>query len=361
MPKTLQKKNIHVVHIIPRLGFGGAERFVVELVKQVAAQGIRQTVITLWDERPLMNELPAEVKCISLNFNTLTRTRRISTMVELFHKLNATIIHTHLFSADVWGRLAARAAQLPVVTTEHNINKSEPKTWEWIKRFMKHYSTVYTAPSQAVADFMQQAYKISPKQIRLIPHGIDLKKFLPVPPAQFEKPFTLLIVGRLVEQKGHKIALDAIKKLHDVPCKLLIVGSGELEKELKNYAEKIGVGKRIEWRAATQYVPQVYRESDIVLVPSLWEGLGIVVLEAMASGRLVIASHVDGIRDSIESGVTGILVPAQNSDRLAEAIRKQLEMRKISLQIAEEAREWAKAHFDVKAMAQHYTELYREL
>lgn len=352
---------IHVVHIIPRLGFGGAERFVVDLTNFVSSKRIRQSVITLWDDAPLQKELPPGVECHSLNFDTTPRRQRISTLVTLLKKIDTDVVHTHLFSADMWGRLAARKAKIPVVTTEHNINIGESKTWGYIKRFMKNFSLVYTAPSQAVADFMKISYGISGKRVHVIPHGIDLKKFIQSEEATFTKPFTIGIIGRMVEQKGHRIALDALSFLQDIPCKLLIVGTGELEPQLKDYAKKIGISKNVLWKSPTTDIASVYRACDLVVVPSLWEGLGLVVLEAMASGRVVIASRVGGIPEIVTHGKTGVLVPSNNAKELAEAIRERLFDNAGSLLMAHQARLWATANADIHVMASRYEKIYTDI
>lgn len=356
-----ETKKIHVVHVIPKLGYGGAERFVVDLTRFISSSEIHQSVVTLWDERPLEKELPPSVQCISAHFDSVSRTKRVSTLREILKQLKPDVIHTHLFGADLWGRLAAHSLGIPVVTTEHNINVDESKIRELVKRFMKKYSAEYTSPSLAVMDFMKKAYGIDRKKIRIIPHGVDLYKFKGTSSARFSQPFTLGIVGRLVEQKGHKIALEALPFLKDVALKLLIVGGGELEASLKQKAKELGVMEKIEWRAPTSHIASVYGECDMVLVPSVWEGFGLVALEAMASERLVIASSVGGLPEIIKHGKTGILVSPKNPKELAAAIRKQCADPAGSLSIARQAREWASEHADIHLMAERYEQIYAYL
>lgn len=354
-------KKIHVVHIIPKLGFGGAERFVVELTKYVSSHTIRQSVITLWDDRPLMGELPDSVSCMVFPFDRIGYASRIPRLKKLLMEIEADVVHTHLFSADLWGRLAAHAARIPVVTTEHNINVGESLLWSTIKRAMKHFSHVYTAPSHAVAAYMKTAYGIALEHTRVIMHGIELENFTKIKPAGFAEPYRLLMIGRIAEQKGHAIALDALHKLTDISCTLTIVGEGEKKEALMRYAEKIGVSDRVIWKQPTQQVAEEYRGADIVLVPSRWEGLGIVVLEALASERLVIASRVGGIPEIITDKENGVLVPSENSGALASAIRASIENRVDSKKIAKQGRVWVKERGSVMHMCEAYEKLYNEV
>lgn len=352
---------IHVVHIIPTLNFGGAEKFVIELTNHIPQKNIKQSIITLWDSRPLLSQVRDGVVCEVVPFPQTPRMRRISTIANKLTDMQADVVHTHLFSADVWGRLAARRAGVPVITTEHNINRGESMLWGFIKRRLRNLSAVYTAPSHAVEQYMQKTYHIAQKNIRVIQHGIELEKFIHTKKATLKSPFKLALVGRITKQKGHKIALDALKELKDIDCELHITGDGELKDELVTYAQTIGVDSHVVWHTSVQDVSSVYATCDIVLVPSLWEGLGLVVLEAQASGRIVIACAVDGIVEIITDGETGFLVSAHDSNALAEKIRYSFSHVDEVKHIAHKAREWAKEHADVAVMARAYEKLYKQI
>lgn len=354
------QKSIHVVHVIPTLNIGGAERFLVSLVGSTDAS-IRHTVVTLWDSAPLADELPSTVSYRCVHINRISRIKRVQTLAALFVELGADVVHTHLFSADLWGRLAARRANVPVVTTEHNINVSEPLYWRFIKQCMHNMSRVYTAPSRAIQLYLEQTYRVSSDRIVVIPHGIALNSFLVVPEPSFVPPVRIGVVGRLVEQKGHKVLIDALTQLSDVPLQVMCVGSGERKDALQIYAKEKGVSERIVWREAVQDVSGVYAQCDIVVIPSLWEGFGLVALEVMASGRYVIASDVDGLSEIIQDGQTGALFPVGDSSALAECIRVAVQSVEESQRRAVRAREWVSTHGDVVVMGKKYAELYHSL
>lgn len=352
----------HVVHIIPTLSLAGAERFVVSLCTHIDSSKLRQSVVTLWDTAPLAGALPESVELHSFHIDTIPKHRRIRALAALLQRIDADIVHTHLFSADLWGRLAARRIDVPVVTTEHNINTAEPIHWRLIKRAMKGYSNIYTAPSEAVVTYMQEQYGIDTERVALIPHGIDTSQFAQVLPPTFDTPKKILVLGRLVEQKGHRVFLDALAQLTSDDYAVTIVGSGPLEAVLKKYAKQRGVAENITWQPAVTDVTAVYAASDIVVVPSLWEGFGLVALEAMASGRVVIAADTGGLRDLVQHGKTGWVYPAGDAAALSTQLALALSMTVEECgTMGEIARTWATTHGDIATMADRYLQIYRTL
>jgi glycosyltransferase involved in cell wall biosynthesis len=356
-------KQLHIVHIIPTLSIGGAERFVLSLcASSTDDQTIRHSIITLWDEAPLASAIPKGVTYQSFHMDRVPKWRRIGALSTMLQDMQADVVHTHLFSADVWGRLAARHISVPVVTTEHNINTAEPWHWRQIKRCMRSLSRAYTAPSEAVAEYMQRAYAVSGDAIHIIPHGIDTLRYEQLPIATYESPLRILMLGRLVPQKGHEVFLRALARLPKEILQVTIVGSGPLLGSLHRLAQDLGIGASITWHDAVQDVVPYYAASDIVVVPSLWEGFGLVALEAMASGRVVIASHTDGLKELIQNGETGWLVSPGSVDALAEQIMALTQATPDALQqVAAQARAWACAHGDLRTMQAAYQTVYRSI
>ncbi len=166
---------------------------------------------------------------------------------------------------------------------------------------------------------------------RLVPHGVDLAAFpASVPPDA--DPVQLLAVGRLVEKKGFEVLLEALGQL-DRPFQLRLVGDGVLRERLAAQIGTLGLSDRVQLlgRETHATLPALYAGSDVVVVPSVVDrtgdrdGLPNVVLEAMASGRAVIASDVAAISSAVQDGETGMLVPPADSAALAAAIAKQVD------------------------------------
>jgi glycosyltransferase involved in cell wall biosynthesis len=164
-------------------------------------------------------------------------------------------------------------------------------------------------------------------RLRVIPHGVDLDRFRPSAASANGGELRLLAVGRLVEKKGFDVLLEAAARLQ-VPFRLRLVGEGPDRERLAGAVRTAGLEDRVELVGERTHVelPVEYAAADIVVVPSIADssgdrdGLPNVVLEAMASGRPVVASGVGAIATGVEHGDTGILVPPGDREALAAAI-----------------------------------------
>jgi glycosyltransferase involved in cell wall biosynthesis len=162
-------------------------------------------------------------------------------------------------------------------------------------------------------------------QAHLVPHGVDLARFR-ITPGPAGRPFRLLAIGRLVEKKGFDVLIGAVARCPDAA--LRIVGDGPLRQSLDDQIRALGAGDRIALAGARTHaeLPAEYAASHAVAVPSVVDasgdrdGLPNVVLEAMASGRAVIATRVGAITSGVRQGETGLVVPPRSVEALAAAI-----------------------------------------
>lgn len=279
---------------------------------------------------------------------------------EKLRELAPDIVHTHLFGADVWGRVAARRLGIPIVTTEHNINRSEGVVKTAIKRWLRATTHIYTAPSQAVADYMRRAYGVG--EVRIIRHGIHLPTFTAIRARKaYSQPPRLLILGRLVPQKGHIIALKALSQLKQTDWVLRIIGDGPELTTLRQLVTRLQLQKQVEFLPATTAVAEAYRWADAVLVPSFWEGLGLVAMEAMAAGKPVIAADTGGLSELITDRETGYLAAAGNVAAWTQTLQEVLSSAAAALHIGRSARAYAVEHFRHDSMVAAYEAIYQSL
>ncbi len=355
-------KPLHVVHIIPTLNYGGAERCVVDIVNGGDHHHFRYSIIVLKDAVPMVKEiLPG-----GANVRLVPKRGKVS--VGLFFALRAALqnmkpdlVHTHLFGGDVWGRLAARSLGIPVVTTEHNIDADVGRLRLFVKRVLSPLSRAYVACSEAVNVFAMKTYKNKAAGSCVIRYGIDLDRFMSVPLPVFSSTPKLLMIGRLVPQKGIPVALRALSKMTDIPWHLSIVGDGEMHDELRVLVEQLDLNDRVSFAPATSDVPGTLQKHDIILMPSLWEGLGIVAMETMAAARPILASRVGGLPELIQHNKTGFLVPPNDSEALRNALRNILMHPEEAVRVAEAARVYAKQHFARARMVAAYESVYRNI
>lgn len=351
---------IKVVHIIPTLTFGGAERFVIDLANNTSDK-IESDIVILKDEKALASDLEKYI-----DIHLVEKKKKLS--FGLFEKiedklkeLDPDIVHTHLFGADVWGRVAANRLDLPVVTTEHNVNKQESSVKGLAKKILSNYSDKYTAPSEAVKIYMQDNYGIDEKDIEVIMHGINLDKFLYSDPYIGHKPLKLLMLGRLTKQKGHDLALEALSMVDRNDWMLDIVGDGEDYSYLEKLVQEHGLQENVRLWDPTLDVEDEYNGHDVILMPSRWEGLGLVAMEAMAAGRVVIGTNVEGLNEVVKNGINGLLVKPENPEALAKRIIFCIQNEGECGDIARKARKYAKKHFSIEDMVEKYEKIYQEM
>ncbi len=350
---------MHITHIIPTLSFGGAERTVVDIIN-TCSKDFSFSVIVFFPSLELQSQISKKnVPVQVVQKNGQISLHLIGDIQTALKTLQTDVVHTHLFGGDVWGRIAAHELGLPVVTTEHNINKAEGEIKSFVKRCLNSYTQKYVACSDSVATYMKRTYKIR-KSIQVIRPGIALERFSKAKPRSFSSPLRLVIVGRLEQQKGHEIALRALARIPASEWRLTIVGNGSLESSLKDLCVSLDIGNNVSFEQGTANIQKVFADHDVVLIPSKWEGLGMVALEAMASGCMVIASNVGGLPEVIQHKKTGLLVNATAKDFMS-AIQQCLKNREQMKQMAERAQEYASEHFSVQSMARAYENIYKSV
>jgi glycosyltransferase involved in cell wall biosynthesis len=352
-------KQIHIVHIIPTLRFGGAERMVVDLVNASDRARFRYTIIVFGHDMPLADQITrSDVKIEIIEKQGKLSLGFFGAMVRTLKKIQPDIVHTHLFGGDIWGRVAAWYLRIPVVTTEHNINQGEGMMKRFLKILTRKMSESYVACSASVRSYVQEIYGVK-KSIDVIHYGVHLENLSALPAPQLEKQ-RLLILGRLTKQKGHVLVLRALANLKNYQWTLDIVGDGELKSEIENEIKCLDLSGRVRLQPANSNVPKIISEHDIVLMPSLWEGLGIVAMESMAAARPIIASNIGGLPELIRHKEPGFLVPPNDSDALAKMMRYVLSHTDEAKTAANNARAYAEKHFMRARMVAAYEAVYRD-
>ncbi|MFB6225759.1 MAG: glycosyltransferase [Candidatus Paceibacteria bacterium] len=349
-----------VAHIIPTLTYGGAEKFVVNLVNN--SHNFRHEVVIFKDNKPFADLLEDKVNLHVVEKKGKLSLGLFSKLKQKLNHLEPDLVHTNLFGADLWGRVAAKRLDLPVVTTEHNLNKSESWAKRIIRRALSSYSDKYTAPSIAVKKYMQLSYGVDESQIEVISHGIELEELLRTEPFIYHLPLRFLIMGRLDVQKGVDRALKAFAGLRDDQWNLDIIGEGSEFSNIKQQIDEYNLWDKTSIWDPTKDVVAEYNSHDVVVVPSRWEGFGLVALEAMTAGKVVIASDVDGLSEFIDDEENGFLFDQQEPvQSLKETIKFVLEHKEKSREVAENARQHAQENFGIDNMVEKYERLYADL
>ncbi len=350
-----------IVQIIPTLGLGGAERVVLCLAEQLPKSGV--PAITLahveggkMEKDFLERNLPYAVL---VREGFLKRWKNFWALRRALIDLKPVWVHTHLFGSDFWGRLAAKSAGVPkIATTEHNLN-ADFSIWRVLGlKMTKHLADQYIAISEQVKSYLIKNIGVTPKKIKLIYNGLDLKRILRRPSRPPHDIPKLIYVGRLEPQKNPEFLLRVLSTIKQ-PWELSVIGTGSLELALKNLAEELKIAPRVRFLGARQDVPQLLADQDFFLFPSLWEGFGLAVVEAAAAGVPVLASDLPVLRELINNEIATLL-PANDQAAWAQAIQSALADPRPFLEKAGRAAAADWSRFSEEHMASQYAEIYED-
>jgi glycosyltransferase involved in cell wall biosynthesis len=276
------------------------------------------------------------------------------------------IAHSNSRTTQVLAALLCRHANICHVYTCHGYFKRR-----LLRRLFPCWGDKIIAISQQVKEHLMQDFRVDEKKIALVHNGIDVDTFLSGRGADKmcaknslglgDSP-VIGIVARLSEVKGHKYLVAAMKEvLKDFPdAKLLICGEGKEKAALAKLAEELGLTDSIIFRPQSRGTKEVLLAMDIFVMPSLHEGLGLALMEAMAAGVPVIGSCVGGIKTLINDGVTGLLVKPADSPGLAAAIVSMLKNMAWADQLAKNAHYFIRDNFSHDQMIDETERVYRE-
>jgi glycosyltransferase involved in cell wall biosynthesis len=355
-----KQKKIHIAHILPAFVYGGAEKNVVDIINRLDTNKYTSSVLVFLEDNPLKKEITNKnVKFFVIPKKGKLSLKLISDFEKKLKEIQPDIVHTHLFGGDVWGRLAAKRLKIPVVTTEQNINTDEGIVRDWTKRLLRNKTDKYISCSEAVKNDMIKRYNIDSDIIQVIRNGIDVERFVSKKEIFEEKTIKFLIVGRLVEQKGYHIALHALARIKE-NWTLDIVGIGPKKDELKQLVRELHIEDNVFFREPTSEVQEYFKYTDIVLIPSVWEGLGIVAMEALASGRVVISSNTGGLVESVKHGENGFLFESEDISDLQKQIEYVLTNKEQAKKIARQAGRDAKK-FSIDTIVEEYAGVYSRI
>lgn len=359
---------INVLYIIWSLGLGGAERVVINLAKGLDKTRFNPTVCCLNEAGEFAAELEhLGIKVVALHKKSKADITVIRKLIAVIKEYNIQIVHTHLWGANFWGRIAAKVAGVPVIiATEHNVDIWKSNLNFALDRMLSHISDKIITVSRTVKEFYIK-HGIPAGKIEVIYNGIDTDARSSMLDARKEFGLAegeslLAIIGRIVEQKGHRYLFEALERLNGQhKVKLLVVGDGPLLNNLKVTAQQNPqLREKVIFTGLRKDVRNLIEAVDILLMPSLREGLPMVALEAMAAGKPVIATNVGGTPELIKDGDNGILIEPRDSRQLAEAIKKLLVNTPLSESLGRRGQESVLNRFSIKDMVKNTGNLYEQ-
>jgi glycosyltransferase involved in cell wall biosynthesis len=355
-----------VIYYSDSAQFGGAEQALIGLLERLDRRR--------WQPRLIYHEelatSPLAEAARRLEVPAATQPRPIGRagapllgrFVILLRQLRPDLFHANLASplAGAHGLMAAILAGVPAVATEQLSAPITFSRWALHQRLLAHAVCRYITVSHELAVFLQRTMRFPAGKIRVVHNGIPLEPYEHLTEGRANGAvFTVLTVARMDAQKGHRHLLDAAARLPGI--RFLFAGDGPEKAALSQRASHLGIADRITFLGQRQDVPALLASCDLFVLPSLFEGLPLAILEAMAAGKAVVASAVGGSPEAVLHGETGLLVPPADAASLASAICTLAADPDLRQRMGAAGRSRVSAEFSADTMARRTVAVYEEL
>jgi len=367
---------LEVCHFANSTVRAGAEEYMLGVLRHLDRQRFRPSLAcpsTLIDL--LAPDLPPDVDLFPIHIARPTQIGELRRFSHFLRDRRVQIVHSHQFRASLVASPTASLSGVPVTVETPHIREYWRAGWKenyTVDRIAGHFVTGYIAVSAANKRYLVGEKRLPESKISVIPCGADLRPFtrqqsagqalrreLGISPSQ---P-VLLVAGRLEPQKGHRYLLDAMPSIRgEFPGVVLFcVGEGSLMSELQHHARELGIAEAARFVGYQRNMARWYALADIVVLPSLFEGLPITAIEALASEKPMVATAVDGTPEIVVDGVTGLTVPPRDSTALARAIVRLLREPELRATFGRQGRELVEHSFSIERMVEQIENLYLRL
>ncbi len=362
---------LKVLQLIPTLDRSGAEKQMVMLAKGLPRDRFEVEAAALTRSGPLESDLrEAGIPLTVIGKTWKVDPFALARLSRFLKSRRFDVVQTWIFAAGAYGRVAARRAGVPVVVvSEMAVDLWKGRSERWVDRKLATWCDRLVGNSNAVVDFYR-GLGVPNDRLTMIYSGIGDEE----PPevdrdaVRAELGFPagspmVLFAGRLAEQKGVDVLLKALDLVQHVQpdVRTVIAGDGPLRDRLRQTASAYRLDEHVRFVGHREDIPRLLAAADMVVLPSVYEGLPNVVLEAMRSRKPVVATSAPGTTEVVVDGETGILVPIGDQVKLARAIRDLVRDPEQARRLGEAGRARVEADFRASVMVERFASLYEEL
>jgi glycosyltransferase involved in cell wall biosynthesis len=340
-----------ILHLQKVAGISGSEAHLLALLPRLRERGWDVRMLMLhehepgaWDfARALTGRgVPLDAIPLRTDVDPVAFVRLVGYLL----RARPALLHTHLVHADAYGLPAGALARVPVrFSTKHGFNEFREAPYFGVAdRAVASLAHVHIAISRGLARYLEDVEGFDGESFEIVHYGIN-PDGEPAPYAADVQ--RLLCVGRLVPIKGHIVLLRAFAeaKREHPGLELEIAGRGPLEPALKALAQELGIADSVRFLGHVSPIQGAIERAQVVVVPSMGEGFGMVALEAMERARPVIAAAIGGLGELVQDGETGLLVPAGEAAPLRDAILRLAGDRELARRMGDAGRRRALQRF----------------
>jgi glycosyltransferase involved in cell wall biosynthesis len=369
----MPSQKIRLMQVTHDLAIGGLQKVVVNICRTIDREAFDVSVLCL----RALGPFAADIERLGIPVVLLPQKARGTDYLSFVKVAGALregrpdVIHTHNTQPFVDGTLAALLSGVGrVVHTDHGRQFPDKRRYMLAERLLSRAAFKVVGVSDDTSQQLVAWEKIDPAKVMTIPNGVDCRAPLTAA-GKTEKRRelgldgtgpVLGVVGRLSEEKGVAYLFRAMPKvLRERPNAVLVVaGDGPLDLELRALATELAIEGSVRFLGPRSDVAAILGVLDLYVLPSLREGLPLILLEAMAAGCPIVATEVGGVPSAVDHDTTGLLIPPKDPDALAAAIVSLLEDAGLRRKFSEAGSRLVRDRYSVEAMTRRYERLYRE-
>jgi glycosyltransferase involved in cell wall biosynthesis len=377
------QKMLKIFYLCEHLNIGGAEQLLLTTLKYLDRDKFSPIVYCIGEK----GKIGEEIESIGISVRSLNKCISFWNNIAILYNLccalrheKPDILHTNLYFANIYGRIAAKLTGVNiVVTTLHNPDYTYEDngrlSFKLRKALDKYTGRLYNRAFIAVSHSLKRDFQrhLGFKNVKVLYNCIETAQFINVDESAVKNKryelgisddeIAILNIGRLHPQKGQLHLIKAFNLIHrkDKRFKLFISGRGAIEDELRNKINDFGLNGSVTLLKDRRDIPEVFKACNIFAFPSLYEGFGIVLVEAMASGVPIVASDIEGVNEIVRDNIDALLVPKANPEELANALLCLAQDNARRAYLAENAKKRALEVFDVIPYIKNLQDFYQGL
>lgn len=350
-----------VIQIMPDFGLAGAERMCEALTLEIKDE-VEVIVISLYRiHTDITDNLEKKgVKIIYLDKKRGLDLSMINKLYKIFKQIKPDVIHTHRYVMQYAIPAAIFAGIKKRIHTVHSVaNKEVPNLQQKLHYiFYKYFNVIPVSISPSVQKSVINRYRLQANKTPIIYNGINFEGVSQKSTYTRDEIFTFLHVGRYAVAKNHIEMIKAFQALHKnhMDTKLLLIGEGELYYEVQQYISENNLSDCVKQLGLKKNVLSLYKTADVFILPSIYEGMPMTLIEAMATGMPIISTYVGGIPDMLINGESALL-STPNSDDIYINMLKMYNNEKLRVKLGTRAKKDS-INYNSKIMAERYKKLY---
>lgn len=347
--------------------YGGGEVWMITAMKEFIKRGYDVTLVCKNDAAIIHHSIEAGIETIPTNISGDLNPLTIFKLNNIFRKKQINVVIANTGKDLRLSGLAALLMKSIKVIARQGIDYPLKNKFRYRIAYNNLADKIVANSEATKSTMLKNAPWLKTERVKVVYNGINPEFYKPEHTKDLRKEFgfekndfVIGFVGRLSLQKGIMYALEGFKIINEKHnnVRLLICGDGELKSDVEKFISENQLEQKIYLAGFRKDIPNIMKTIDVLLTPSLWEGFGIVLIEAMAAGKPCVATNTSSIPEIVEDGINGYLVPTKDSQSIAESLIRLISNPQLVRQMGQAGIETVKKKFTIEKMIKEYESIF---